>query len=59
MLGFKNLVALSLGALGLALFVLTIAGDLTAGWNLALRLAAIVLFFGASLYIFVFSRLRG
>jgi hypothetical protein len=50
----RNLVALSSATLGVALFVLSIAGFTTAGWNLVLRLAAIVLFV-STVTLFVFS----
>ena len=49
----RNLVALSLVVLGTILFLPGIAGSLTAGWNLVLRLAAIVLVFGGLIYIFI------
>jgi hypothetical protein len=55
-----NSVAPSSAALGTALFLLSIAGFTTAGWNLVLRLAAIVLFASGFTYmLFVFSKRDG
>jgi hypothetical protein len=55
-----NLVALSSAALGIALFLLSIAGFTTAGWNLVLRVAAIILLFSGFTYmLFVFSKRGG
>jgi hypothetical protein len=51
---YRNLVAVSLAALGAALFLLTLSDSLSATANLVLRLAALVLGFGAFIYI-VFS----
>jgi hypothetical protein len=51
---YRNLVAVSLAALGAVLFLLTLTGSLSAAANLVLRLAALVLGFGAFIYV-VFS----
>jgi hypothetical protein len=47
---YRNLVAVSLAALGAALFLLTLGDSLSAAANLVLRLAALVLGFGAFIY---------
>ena len=55
-----NFIAPSAAALGVALFLLSMAGFTTAGWNLVLRLAAIVLFVsGFTCMLFVFSKRSG
>jgi hypothetical protein len=55
----RSLVALSSAALGIALFLLSIADLTTAGWNLVLRLASIILFFSGFTYMLVFSKRGG
>jgi hypothetical protein len=47
---YRNLVAVSLAALGAALFLLTLGDSLSATANLVLRLAALALGFGAFIY---------
>ena len=49
----RNLVALSFVVVGAILFLLSITGFLTVGWNFVLRLAAIVLGLGGLFYIFI------
>jgi hypothetical protein len=53
---YKNLVAVSLAALGAVLFLLTLAGSLSATANLVLRLAAMVLGFGTFIYVMFSGR---
>ena len=48
---YKNLVAVSLAALGVVLFVLTLTASLGATANLVLRLAALALAFGTFIYV--------
>jgi hypothetical protein len=52
----KNLVAVSLAALGIVLFLLTFTGSLSATANLVLRLAAVVLAFGTFIYVMFSGR---
>jgi hypothetical protein len=53
---YKNLVAVSLAALGAAMFLLTLGDSLSATANLVLRLAALVLAFGAFIYVMFSGR---
>ena len=53
---YRNLVAVSLAALGVVLFLLTLSVSLSASANLVLRVAAMVLAFGAFIYVMFSGR---
>jgi hypothetical protein len=52
-------IALALVVLASVLFIVSIAASLSAGWNLALRLAAIIVALAAAAMLFVISSQRG
>jgi hypothetical protein len=53
---YRNLVVVSLAALGVVLFLLTLTVSLGATANLVLRLAALVLAFGTFIYVMFSGR---
>ena len=52
-------IALALVVVACVLFVTTVVASLSAGWNLTLRLAAIVVVLAAAAMMFVISSQRG
>jgi hypothetical protein len=55
----RELGVIALVALGAVLFLVSVIGFLSAGTNLVLRLAALVLAFGAVIYLFILRSRRG